>query len=294
MTPRGTDAGGKDAGSRSDGRLEGTVVLIVGGTSGLGLSAALACEAAGARVAVSGRNPEKLDRARAQLSREAQVLSGDAQNPEAVNGILDDVLKRHGRLDALYHVAGGSGRSLGDGPLHEISDEGWTGSLHLNLDTLFYSNRAAVRQFLKQGEGGVILNMASVLAFSPAPRFFSTHAYAAAKAGIIGFSRSTAAYYARDDIRVNVIAPALVDTPMAERAVGNDEIMDFVRSKQPLDGGRVGAPDDYDGAAVFLLSEEAAFMTGQVVTIDGGWTVSDGQYGNDDGDRRDDGRSGEV
>lgn len=271
-------AGDGAAEERSGGRLAGKVVLIVGGTSGLGLSAARACEAAGARIAVTGRNPGKLEQARARLSGEAQVLSGDARDPKAVEHILADVLRRHGRLDALYHVAGGSGRSLGDGPLHEISDDGWAGSMHLNLDTVFYSNRAAVRQFLKQGQGGVVLNMASVLGFSPAPRFFSTHAYAAAKAGIIGFSRSTAAYYARDDIRVNVIAPALVDTPMAERAVGNDEIMNFVRSKQPLDGGRVGAPEDYDGAAVFLLSEESAFMTGQVVTIDGGWTVSDGQY----------------
>lgn len=253
-------------------------MLIVGGTSGLGLSAALACEAAGARVAVTGRSAEKLDSARARLSREAQLLSGDARDPDEVNRIVASVLTRHGRLDALYHVAGGSARSLGDGPLHEISDEGWTGSLHLNLDTVFYSNRAAIRQFLKQGDGGVVLNMASVLGFSPAPHFFATHAYAAAKAGIIGFSRSTAAYYARESIRVNVIAPALVDTPMAERAVGNEEIMAFVRSKQPLDGGRVGAPGDYDSAAVFLLSEESAFMTGQVVTIDGGWTVSDGQY----------------
>jgi NAD(P)-dependent dehydrogenase (short-subunit alcohol dehydrogenase family) len=91
-------------------------------------------------------------------------------------------------------------------------------------------------------------------------------------------SRSAASYYARNDIRVNVIAPGLVETPMAQRAAENGEIMDFIRTKQPLSGGRVGFPGDYDGAAVFLLSDEASFMTGQTVVIGGGWTLSEGQF----------------
>ena len=106
---------------------------------------------------------------------------------------------------------------------------------------------------------------------------FPSHAYAAAKAGIIGFSKSIASYYARHDIRVNVIAPALVETPMAERACSNDEIVHFIKTKQPLDGGRVGVPADVDGAAVFMLSRSAKFITGQVLAVDGGWSVSEGR-----------------
>ena len=95
--------------------------------------------------------------------------------------------------------------------------------------------------------------------------------------GIIGFSQSIASYYATYNIRVNVISPALVETPMSQRAVGNEAIMRFVAAKQPLDGGRVGTPADVEGAALFLLSRAAHFITGQVLAVDGGWTVSEGR-----------------
>ncbi len=259
-------------------RLEGKVVLIVGGTSGLGLSAAQALAAEGARVAVTGRDEAKLGEAKAALPKGTVCRAADARSSADANAAVRATVEAFGRLDALYHVAGGSGRSFGDGPLHEITDEGWQQTFSLNLDSVFYSNRAALRQFLEQGDGGCILNMASVLGYSPSPRYFATHAYATTKAGIIGLSKATAAHYAAHNIRANVIAPGLVHTPMAKRAAGNEEIMDFVQTKQPLDGGRIAVPGDYDGAALYLLSDESAFMTGQVISIDGGWTVSEGQY----------------
>ena len=198
---------------------------------------------------------------------------GLAAMPEAA----EHAVAMFDRLDALYHVAGGSGRSQGDGPLHEMTDDGFDYTLDLNLKSVVLSNRAAVRQFLKQGTGGVILNMASVLGYSPSPKFFASHAYAAAKAGIIGFSKSIAAYYAPQNIRVNVIAPALVETPMSKRAATNDDSMQFIKPKQPLDGGRIGHPEDCDAAALLLLSTDSKFITGQVLAVDGGWTVSEGQ-----------------
>lgn len=166
---------------------------------------------------------------------------------------------------------------MGDGPLHEITDAGVPATLALNLNSIIYSNRAAVRQFLAQGSGGSILNMGSVLGWSPSPKFFSTHVYAAAKSAVVGFTKSIAAYYAAHDIRANVLAPALVETPMAQRAAGDEEILAFIRTKQPLDGGRIGTPADLDAAAVFFLSPASAFTTGQVLAVDGGWTVSEGQ-----------------
>ncbi len=140
------------------------------------------------------------------------------------------------------------------------------------------SNRAAVKTFLKRKTSGSILNMGSVLGYSPSPKHFVTHAYAASKAAVIGFTKSTAAYYAKDNIRMNVIAPALVETPMAQRAANDETILSFIKTKQPLDGGRIGTPTDLDGAAVFFMSDQSQFATGQVLAVDGGWEVSEGQY----------------
>jgi NAD(P)-dependent dehydrogenase (short-subunit alcohol dehydrogenase family) len=93
----------------------------------------------------------------------------------------------------------------------------------------------------------------------------------------MGFSKSVASYYAKDNIRVNVIAPALVETPMAQRAAGDENILSFIKTKQPLDGGRIGKPEDLDGLAVYFMSEQSNFTTGQVVAVDGGWAISEGQ-----------------
>src|SRR5207244_1587386 len=144
-------------------------------------------------------------------------------------------------------------------PLHEVTDDAVTATLQLNLHSMIFSNRAAIRAFLQRGTPGAILNMGSVLGWAPSPRFFATHVYAAAKSAVVGLSKAAAAYYAPHDIRVNVLAPALVETPMAQRAVNDPVIAAYIRSKQPLDGGRIGVPDDCDGAAVFLLSDSARF-----------------------------------
>ena len=177
----------------------------------------------------------------------------------------------------LYHVAGSSGRKHGDGPLHECTDAGWQATLDANLRSVFLTNRAAVRHFLNQKTGGTILNMSSVLALSPSPHYFDTVAYMASKGAIIAMSRHAAARYAADGIRVNVLAPGLIDTPMATRAMSDPAIQVFLQSKQPLGPGP-GKPDDCAEAAVFLCSDEARFITGAVLPIDGGWCIIDGQY----------------
>jgi NAD(P)-dependent dehydrogenase (short-subunit alcohol dehydrogenase family) len=140
------------------------------------------------------------------------------------------------------------------------------------------SNQAAIQAFQKLAHGGSILNLGSILAFSPSPKYFVTHAYAAAKAAIEGLTVSTAAYYASQNIRINVLAPALVESPMSKRAMTDSEIMNFSSSKMPLDGGRVGQASDLDQAAVFFLSDDSKFTTGQILHIDGGWHLTEGQY----------------
>jgi NAD(P)-dependent dehydrogenase (short-subunit alcohol dehydrogenase family) len=258
--------------------LQDKVIVIVGGTTGLGLSAARAFLVSGARgVVVVGRSAASLASALAALGDSAVGLTGDAAHPATADRAIALAREKFGAFHGLYHVAGGSGRRLGDGPLHEITDTGVPDTLGLNLHSVIYSNRATVRQFLAQGSGGAILNMSSVLGWSPSPKFFATHVYAAAKAAIVGFTKSAAAYYASQGIRLNVLAPALVETPMAKRAAADEEILAFIRTKQPLDGGRIGRPEDCDGAAVYLLSDAASFVTGQVLAVDGGWTVTEGQ-----------------
>jgi len=177
--------------------------------------------------------------------------------------------------DGVFHVAGGSGRRFGDGPLDRTTDDGWKYTVNANLTSLFYTNRAAVRQFLKAGKGGSVLNMSSVLGFSPALGHFATHAYAAAKAGVIGLTRSCASYYAVHNIRFNVIAPSLMKTPGSRRSSEDPQIAEFIQGKQPLDGGRIGHPEHSDGAIIYFLSPESRFVTGQVLSVDGGWCVSD-------------------
>jgi len=243
----------------------------------MGLSAAKACVAAGAQVVVVGKDPETTTAAEVVLGSKVLAFTGEAGDPTTAERAIGEAISAFGSFHGLYHVAGGSGRKYGDGPLHEMTDEGWEQTIALNLTSVMYSNRAAVRQFLAQESGGAILNMGSVLAWSPSPRHFATHAYAAAKAAVVGFSKSLAATYAPRDIRVNVVAPAVVNTPMAVRAAESPEIQQFIATKQPLQGGRIGHAEDLDAAVVWFLSDGARFVTGQTLAIDGGWTVSEGQ-----------------
>lgn len=253
-------------------------IVVIGGTTGIGLSAAQAFVDHGANVVVVGRNPESVDRALSSIGKNGLGIAGDASHPDTAANAIAKCKKEFGRFDGLYHVAGGSGRKFGDGPLHEISLDGWNHTLTLNLTSLMLSNQAAVRAFLDQKTPGTILNMGSVLGFSPSPKYFVTHAYAATKSAVIGFTKSIAAYYAANNIRINALTPALVETPMSQRAAGDELIMNFIKTKQPLDGGRIGYAVDLNGAAIYFMSDYSNFTTGQILAVDGGWSVSEGQY----------------
>ena len=229
-------------------------------------------------VIITGRNEETAASAAKQLNDKAKVVIADATTEDGAKSAISICSETYGGFDGIYHIAGGSGRKFGDGPLHEMSVEGWQQTFNLNLTSLMLSNKAAINYFLENKQAGTILNMGSVLGFSPSPKYFTTHAYAAAKSAVIGFTKSIASYYAPHNIRVNVIAPALIETPMSKRAVNDDSILRFIKNKQPLDGGRTGIPEDTDGLAVFLLSDHSKFITGQVIAVDGGWSITEGQY----------------
>lgn len=244
----------------------------------MGLSAALAFVKQGAKVVVVGKDEESAEAANDLLGDNGKALADDATHEKTAPHAIEVCMDSYGGFDGLYHVAGGSGRRFGDGPLHELTLDGWEKTMQLNLTSLMLSNKAAVKHFIHGHNGGAILNMASVLGYSPSPEYFVTHAYAAAKASIIGFTKSIAAYYAKHNIRINAVAPALVETPMAKRAAGDEKIVSFIKTKQPLDGGRIGHAEDLDGIACYFMSDQSKFTTGQLIAVDGGWGVSEGQY----------------
>jgi NAD(P)-dependent dehydrogenase (short-subunit alcohol dehydrogenase family) len=257
--------------------LQDKRIVIIGGTSGIGLSAAISFISEGANVLCIGKDEESNSRADHFLGSKGIVVYGDAIKPETSADAITLCEEKFGGFDGLYHVAGGSGRKFGDGPLHELSLEGWNKTIELNVTSVMLSNQAAVNAFRKKGISGVILNLTSVLAYSPSPTYFATHAYTAAKSAIIGFTKSIAAYYAKDNIRINALAPGLIETQMSQRAANDEKIQSFIKSKQPLDGGRIGNVDDLDAAAIYFMSDYSKFTTGQVLSIDGGWDLSEGQ-----------------
>ncbi len=259
--------------------FKNTTYIIMGGTTGMGLAAAIALKSKGANLMVVGRNPSNCKKAEEILGPDSISMDGDATNPKTIKKAIQKTHETFGYITGLFHVAGGSGRKWGDGALDQITLEGWNKTMELNLTSLMLSNQGIINYFLEHKTPGTILNMGSVLGYSPSPKYFTTHAYAAAKSAIIGFSKSIAAYYATHNIRINVIAPSLFVTPMAQRAVKDDKILEFLKTKQPLDGGRPGVSEDINNAVLMFLHPNSNFITGQVLAVDGGWSISEGQYG---------------
>ncbi len=171
----------------------------------------------------------------------------------------------------MVNVAGGSGRRWGDGPLHECSLEGWSKTLDINLNTLFFTTKYILPTMMTQKEG-VIVTVSSVLGLVGGDQDFATHAYAASKGAAISLTRSIASYYAPYGIRANVICPGLIATPMSERAQTNQNIKNRLSTLQPLTAD-FGQPEDVAEAASISLLQRQNSLTGSVLTVDGGWTV---------------------
>ena len=263
-------------------RFAGRTCLITGST-GMAASAARSIAAEGGAVFVVSRTPahaENLARAIVADGGDAAWHAADVAREPEVEAAVAACVDRFGRIDAVYSAAGISGRQFGDGPLHEMTLHGWETVMEANATSQFLVCRAVLRRMLDQtpdamGTRGVLLTMSSTLATHPAAGHFATHAYAASKGAIEAFTRAVAAFYAPHKIRANAIAPALVATPMSRRAQDDPEIRAYLARKQPLAEGPID-PDDVTRAALFLLSDDSRMVTGQVLAVDGGWSVSEG------------------
>jgi NAD(P)-dependent dehydrogenase (short-subunit alcohol dehydrogenase family) len=251
-------------------------VLIVTSSTGIGAAAARLAVEAGARLVVATGDEASGWELASEIG--ADVWVGDLTRPSAADSVVAQCLSKFARIDGLFNAAGLSGRRYGDGPADECTDDGWATTLAHNLNATFHMCRAVSRRMLQQEVGangvrGSILNMGSVLDSSPEPRHFANHAYAAAKGGVVALSRAMAAYYAPHKIRVNVIAPGLVRTPASERSEADPELSEFLKKKQPLTDGMFEAVE-VARAALFLLSEDSRPVTGEVIRVDAGWSVS--------------------
>jgi NAD(P)-dependent dehydrogenase (short-subunit alcohol dehydrogenase family) len=257
-------------------RLAGKVALITGAGSGMGRSCAQLFAANGARVIGVGRRMERLRETEElvkQSGAEAEVIACDVASEAGARDLVEDVSLRYGRLDILVNAAamGGSAygtiRSGGVDSIAETPAEHWHELLRNNLDSVFYLCHATVPVMRRQG-GGAIVNIGSMAVVRGFPAY---HAYAVSKAGIHTLTRSMAVRYGRDNIRTNCISPGTTDTPMMAGSAsmtnldpGNPDRYSF----NPM--GRAGTPDEMAYGCLFLASDEASYVNGVVLAIDGG------------------------
>ena len=253
--------------------LTDKIAVVTGAGSGIGRATAQLYAAEGARVVILDINAKAASETLAGLSGALGGVSHILNVTDAaqVASVMSDIAKSFGRIDVLVNVAGGSGRRWGDGPTDTCTLDGWNKTLALNLNSVFYCCKYALKAMLSQ-KSGAIVNISSILALVGGDEDFATHAYSASKGAIISLTRSIASYYAPLGIRANVICPGLIATPMSQRAQKSERIINRLITLQPLGGG-FGTPQDVAKAALYLGSDAAEFVTGSVLTVDGGWTV---------------------
>lgn len=252
-------------------RLENRIAIVTGAAGGIGAAVARRFAAEGATVALWDVQAEPL----AELAEELDAAHAhivDVTDAEAVQATVESIKSDFGRLDIVFSGVGVSGRRWGDGPAHECTEDGWNRVLDINLTSMFHVSKYALNAMLTNPNGGSLITLASVLGMVGGDDDFATHAYAASKGGIISFTRAVASYYAKHHIRANVIAPGLILTPMSQRAQADAHIQEKLQTLQPLTGA-MGQPEDIAGAAAYLASDDAKFVTGTVLTVDGGWTM---------------------
>jgi NAD(P)-dependent dehydrogenase (short-subunit alcohol dehydrogenase family) len=246
--------------------LEGKVGLVTGGTSGIGRETAVRFAKAGAKVVVAGRREtqgkETIELVRA-AGGDGLFVKSDVSKASDVELLIHKAVERFGRLDVAFNNAGIEGVWI---PITRQSEEDWDRTIDINLKGVWLCLKYEIRQMLKQGGGGAIVNMASITGLVGSA---GAAAYSASKHGVMGLTKAAALENARNRIRINSVCPAAIETPMAERIFGAPEVHKFVLSCHPV--GRFGSPAEVAEAVVWMCSDRASFMTGQSLVLDGGF-----------------------
>jgi len=248
--------------------ISGSTAIVTGGGSGIGREAAVRFGEEGANVVVADVNVDGSEET-AELVREAggdaTVIETDVSDPADVEAMVDAAVETYGGLDYAFNNAGIEGESepAGEHPL-----DNWKQGIDVNLKGVYLCMRYELPAMLESG-GGSIVNTSSIAGLVAFP---GLSPYVASKHGVIGLTKTAAVEYSREGVRVNAISPGVIDTPMVQRSEEDDpEMMEQVTAATPI--GRLGAPEEIGDAAVWLCSEDASFVTGETLVIDGGYVA---------------------
>lgn len=245
-------------------RMQGKVAFVSGGGSGIGAATAIRLAQEGARVVICGRRQEPLDAVVAQISAaggQAEAVQADVGDEAQYVGAIEAAAQRHGRLDVLVNNA----MAFTWGALEAMSTADWHANFQTTVDGTFWGTRTAMRLMKASGRGGSIVNVSSICGQLGTPWMAG---YSAAKAAVDNFSRAAAAEGAAQGIRVNVVVPAVVETPATAGMLSDEASRRNTEKLIPM--GRVGRPEELAHAILFLASDEAAYITGASLPVDGG------------------------
>jgi NAD(P)-dependent dehydrogenase (short-subunit alcohol dehydrogenase family) len=251
--------------------LKNKVALITGGSSGIGMAIAQRFLKEGAKIVITGRSKERCDSAQNQLNTIAvdgvDSATGDVSKWDDVEKMVEKTVKRFGRIDILINNAG----IYLEKRIEETSEEEWDQVININLKGVFLCSKAVYPHFKNQGSG-TIVNISSDSGVSGNP---NEAAYCASKGGVTNLTRAMALDYAKENIRVNAICPAVINTPMLQKEVDMQEDKEaYLKEMDELHPiGRVGRPEEVAFAVLMVASDEASFITGANIPVDGGLTA---------------------
>jgi NAD(P)-dependent dehydrogenase (short-subunit alcohol dehydrogenase family) len=246
--------------------LEGKVGLVTGGTSGIGRETAILFAKAGAKVVVAGRREpegeETVEMLRA-AGGDGLFVKTDVSKAVEVEALVQRAVEKFGRLDVAFNNAGVEGVRA---PIVRQSEEDWDRTIEINLKGVWLCLKYEIRQMLKQGGSGAIVNMSSITGLVGA---VGAASYSASKHGVVGLTQTAALENAKSGIRVNAVCPGFTETPMADRVFRAPGVHKYVLSCHPI--GRLGRPAEIAEAVLWMCSDRASFMTGQSLVLDGGF-----------------------